>query len=100
VTTHKNLSEATMHQVDAEIRRIIDDQYSLARRLLDENRDKVEAMTAALLEWETIDAEQIEDIMQGRPPRPPRPAGNTGSGNTPPAPPAPATPTIKPAQEV
>jgi cell division protease FtsH len=57
-------------------------------------------MTAALLEWETIDAEQIEDIMQGRPPRPPRPAGNTGSGNTPPAPPAPATPTIKPAQEV
>lgn len=100
VTTHKNLSEATMQQVDNEIRRIIDDQYTLARRLLDENRDKVEAMTAALLEWETIDAEQIEDIMQGRPPRPPRPAGNTGSGNTPPAPPAPATPTIKPAQEV
>lgn len=100
VTTHKNLSEATMQQVDNEIRRIIDDQYSLARRLLDENRDKVEVMTAALLEWETIDAEQIEDIMQGRPPRPPRPAGNTGSGNTPPAPPAPATPTIKPAQEV
>ena len=87
-----------MHQVDNEIRRIIDDQYTLARRLLDENRDKVEVMTAALLEWETIDAEQIEDIMQGRPPRPPRPAGNTGSGNTPPAPPAPATPTIKPAQ--
>lgn len=100
VTTHKNLSEATMQQVDNEIRRIIDDQYTLARRLLDENRDKVEVMTAALLEWETIDAEQIEDIMQGRPPRPPRPAGNTGSGNTPPAPPAPATPTIKPAQEV
>lgn len=89
-----------MQQVDNEIRRIIDDQYTLARRLLDENRDKVEVMTAALLEWETIDAEQIEDIMQGRPPRPPRPAGNTGSGNTPPAPPAPATPTIKPAQEV
>ena len=44
VTTHKNVSEATMQQVDAEIRRIIDEQYALARRLLDENRDKVEAM--------------------------------------------------------
>jgi cell division protease FtsH len=72
VTTHKNMSEATMMQVDAEIRRIIDEQYGLARRLLEENRDKVEAMTAALLEWETIDAEQIEDIMQGRTPKPPK----------------------------
>lgn len=75
ITTHKNLSEATMQQVDAEIRRIIDEQYALARRLLDENRDKVEAMTAALLEWETIDADQIDDIMDGRPPRPPKPGG-------------------------
>lgn len=73
VTTHKNVSEATMQQVDSEIRRIIDEQYALARRLLDENRDKVEAMTAALLEWETIDAEQINDIMAGKPPRPPEP---------------------------
>ena len=48
VTTHKAVSEATMQKVDAEIRRIIDDQYGLARRLLDENRDKVEAMTQAL----------------------------------------------------
>ncbi|XLM20304.1 ATP-dependent zinc metalloprotease FtsH, partial [Chromobacterium piscinae] len=76
ITTHKNLSEATLQQVDAEIRRIIDEQYALARRLLEENRDKVEAMTAALLEWETIDAEQINDIMDGKPPRPPKP----GSG--------------------
>ncbi|WP_432721651.1 ATP-dependent zinc metalloprotease FtsH [Jeongeupia wiesaeckerbachi] len=72
VTTHKNLSETTMQQVDGEIRRIIDEQYKLARRLLDENRDKVEAMTKALLEWETIDAEQINDIMDGREPRPPK----------------------------
>jgi cell division protease FtsH len=75
ITTHKNVSETTMQKVDAEIRRIIDDQYGLARRLLEENRDKVEAMTAALLEWETIDAEQINDIMEGRPPRPPKPSG-------------------------
>ncbi|CAE6503685.1 MAG TPA: ATP-dependent metallopeptidase FtsH/Yme1/Tma family protein [Nitrosomonas nitrosa] len=72
VTTHKNVSEATMQKVDMEIRRIIDEQYTLARRLLEENRDKVEAMTKALLEWETIDSEQIKDIMEGRPPRPPQ----------------------------
>ncbi|WP_205203867.1 ATP-dependent zinc metalloprotease FtsH [Azonexus hydrophilus] len=74
VTQHKNVSEATMQKVDAEIGRIIDQQYALARRLLEENRDKVEAMTKALLEWETIDAEQIDDIMAGKPPRPPKPA--------------------------
>ncbi len=81
VTTHKNVSEATMQKVDAEIRRIIDEQYALAQKILSENRDKVEAMTAALLEWETIDADQIKDIMEGRPPRPPK----QGSSNvTPP----------------
>ncbi|MFZ2853769.1 MAG: ATP-dependent zinc metalloprotease FtsH [Rhodocyclaceae bacterium] len=72
VTTHKNMSETTMQQVDAEIRRIIDQQYALARKVLEENRDKVEAMTAALLELETIDADQINDIMEGKPPRPPK----------------------------
>jgi cell division protease FtsH len=72
VTTHKNMSEASLQKVDAEIRRIIDEQYALARRLLEENRDKVEAMTAALLEFETIDADQINDIMEGKAPRPPK----------------------------
>ena len=62
-----------MKAVDKEVRAIIDMQYALARRLLEENRDKVEVMTKALLEWETIDAHQIEDIMSGRPPRPPKP---------------------------
>jgi cell division protease FtsH len=74
VTQHKNVSEATMQKVDAEIRRIIDQQYALARKLLEENRDKVEAMTKALLEWETIDADQIDDIMADKPPRPPKPS--------------------------
>jgi len=73
VTTHQNMSEETMKAVDKEVRRIIDEQYALARRLLEENRDKVEIMTKCLLEWETINNEQIEDIMQGRPPRPPKP---------------------------
>ena len=73
VTTHKNVSEATMRQVDAEIRRIIDQQYAVARKLIEENRDKIVKMATALLEWETIDAEQINDIMEGRDPRPPKP---------------------------
>ena len=73
ITTHKNVSEATMQKVDAEIRRIIDQQYALARKLIEENRDKVEVMAKALLEWETLDADQINDIMAGRPPRPPKP---------------------------
>jgi cell division protease FtsH len=99
VTTHKSVSEATMQKVDGEIRRIIDEQYALAQRILEENRDKVEIMTNALMEWETIDAEQVQDIMAGRPPRSPRPpAGlSTPSGDTPSGP-APE-PTIKPAQE-
>jgi cell division protease FtsH len=79
VTTHKNVSEATMQQVDAEIRRIIDQQYALARRLIEENSDKIEAMAKALLEWETLDAEQINDIMSGKPPREPKPASKPPS---------------------
>jgi cell division protease FtsH len=74
VTVHKNVSETTMQKVDAEIRRIIDQQYALARKIIEDNRDKVEVMAKALLEWETLDADQINDIMEGRPPRPPKPA--------------------------
>ena len=86
VTTHKNVSEATMQKVDAEIRRIIDEQYGLARKILEENRDKVEAMAQALLELETIDADQIDDIMAGQPPRPPKEpqVRNVQSEETPP----------------
>ena len=77
VTQHKNVSEATMQKVDQEIRRIIDQQYALARQLLEEHRDKVEAMTHALLEWETLDSDQIDDIMASKPPRPPKPLQST-----------------------
>jgi len=98
VTTHKSVSEETLRRVDAEVRRIIDEQYALARKLLEENRDKVEAMTAALLQWETIDAEQIDDIMAGRPPRPPKPVAQPvppPRDNTPSAP----APSTTPAEE-
>jgi cell division protease FtsH len=98
ITTHKNVSEATMQKVDVEIRRIIDQQYGLARKIIEENRDKVEVMAKALLEWETIDADQIGDIMEGRPPRPPKPAPAPAQqppkDNTPSA-----TATATPAQE-
>lgn len=77
-TTH--VSESTMQKVDSEIRRIIDEQYAVARKIIEENKEKMHALAHALLEWETIDAEQIEDIVAGRPPRPPK---QSGSGNTP-----------------
>lgn len=85
VTKTTHMSEATMQKVDGEIRRIIDDQYKVARKILEENRDKVEVMTAALLEWETIDMDQINDIMEGRPPRPPKTpdSGDSTPGATP-----------------
>jgi cell division protease FtsH len=72
VTKTTHMSEATMQLVDREIRQIIDDQYKVARTILESSRDKVEAMTHALLEWETIDADQINDIIEGREPRPPK----------------------------
>ncbi|MBC3874388.1 ATP-dependent zinc metalloprotease FtsH [Undibacterium flavidum] len=68
----KTISEATQQKVDAEIRSILDAQYAIARGLLEANREKVEVMTKALLEWETIDAEQINDIMNGLQPNPPK----------------------------
>ncbi|WP_338849145.1 ATP-dependent zinc metalloprotease FtsH [Massilia sp. W12] len=77
----KTISEATQQKVDAEIRNILDTQYALARRLLEENRDKVEAMTKALLEWETIDADQVNDIMAGNEPRPPKGGAPTRRNN-------------------
>ena len=102
VTTHKNISEATMQKVDVEIRRIIDQQYTLARHLIETHRDKIEAMTHALLEWETIDADQINDIMDGNPPRPPKPSQARQAPKPPAdqAPTAPATTPTQPAQEI
>jgi cell division protease FtsH len=74
ITTHKNVSEATMQKVDSEIRRIIDAQYGVARKIIEDERDKVEKMARTLLAWETLEADQVADIMAGREPRPPKPA--------------------------
>jgi cell division protease FtsH len=99
----KSVSESTMQKVDTEIRRIIDEQYAIARKILEDNRDKVEMMTKTLLDWETIDADQIKDIMDGEQPRPPKPVAST----VPPAPPPqggtpaePVVPTVQPTAEV
>jgi cell division protease FtsH len=76
-----------MQKVDSVIRRIIDEQYAIARKIIEENKDKMHAMANALLEWETIDSEQIDDIMAGKPPRPPKdwsPAASRPQGPTPP----------------
>jgi len=78
----KTVSELTQQKVDFEIRTLIDSQYALARSILENNRDKVEAMVTALLEWETLDADQLTDIMEGRPPRAPLPPPATTFGNS------------------
>ena len=72
VTHSQNISEATMQQVDAEIRRIIDEQYKVAYDILNSSRDKMETMTNALMEWETIDRDQVLEIMDGKAPSPPK----------------------------
>jgi len=70
-SAHSQVSDETAKQIDAEVRDIIDGCYKTAKKILEENRDKLDAMTEALLEYETIDAAQIEDIMSGRKPQPP-----------------------------
>ena len=100
--THKNLSNSTAELVDKEMRRIIDEQYARARKIIEDNRDKVEVMTKALLEWETLNSDQLNDIMSGNRPRPPEdlaPPTASGSGQGKPAPQAPITPSDKPAAQ-
>ena len=63
VTKHKHISDETFTKVDSEIRKIIDTNYSLAYKIIEENRDILDAMAAALVEYETIDTNQIDDLM-------------------------------------
>jgi cell division protease FtsH len=96
VTRTTNVSEATMQSVDVEVRRIIDEQYTLARKLIEDNSDKMHAMAKALLDFETIDADQIDDIMAGLPARPPKEtskaSGSGGNDSSTPSAPATVTP--------
>ena len=81
VTKTTHISEKTMQAVDAEIRRILEEQYGIARKLIEEHRDKIEKMASALLKWETLDAEQLDDIMAGKDPREPKPPESNASSN-------------------
>ena len=83
VTQHKTVSDETAHIIDEEIRKIIDRNYQRSQRILTENLDKLRAMAAALIHYETIDAGQIEDIMVGREPRPPAEWSDSGPGSGP-----------------
>jgi cell division protease FtsH len=82
VTQHKNIADTTASEIDTEIRAIIDRNYQRAKKLLEENMDKLHIMSEALIKYETIDKEQIDDIMAGREPRPPK---VSGSGVEPPS---------------
>ena len=72
VTRSQNISEKTQQEVDAEIRRILDEQYAVAYKILDENRDKMHTMCKALMDWETIDRDQVLEIMAGKQPSLPK----------------------------
>lgn len=98
---HTNVSGETAKQIDEEVRSIIDHCYATAKRLLTENRDKLEMMAEALMKYETIDADQIDDIMTGRTPREPRDwqGGAGASGNSAPAGERPEAPIGGPAGE-
>src|SRR5690554_1372411 len=75
-------SGETVSRLDKEVRKVIDECYATAEQILEENRDKLDAMAEALMKYETIDADQLKDIMEGREPRPPKDweDGDSGSG--------------------
>jgi len=84
VTKHKGMSENTSQMIDEEVRKIIDIGYAKARQLLAANLDKLHSMAKALLKYETIDADQVADIMAGKEPREPKDwsdISSSGSGN-------------------
>jgi len=71
VTQHKHVSDGTAHTIDEEVRRLIDSNYMRAKNILEAGTDKLHKMAEALIKYETIDEEQIKDIMAGRDPKPP-----------------------------
>ena len=79
----KSISEATQQKVDAEIKSILDQQYAVARKLIEKNKKKIELMAKALLEYETIDSDQINDIMEGKKMRAPKPSKGSDSPKKP-----------------
>ena len=81
-----HLSDETARTIDSEIKLLLDGCYEKATQILDEHREQLELMKDALMEYETIDAKQIDDIMKGQKPRPPQAWNDPGEGPTPSAP--------------
>ncbi len=71
VTQHKQVSDVTVHTIDEEVRNIIDRNYQRAKKILEENEDKLHAMSEALMKYETINDSQVKEIMEGLEPTPP-----------------------------
>jgi len=69
--TQRNISNSTAEQVDSEVSRIIGEQYTRARDIIESHREVIEVMTQSLMDWETLESDQIDQIMKGEPPRPP-----------------------------
>ena len=79
VTQHKQVSDETAHLIDEEVRNIIDRNYKRSEKILKENSDKLHLMAESLIKYETINTEQIKDIMAGKEPRPPEDWTDPGS---------------------
>ena len=88
VTQHKQVSDVTAHAIDEEVRRVIESNYQRARQILTSSLDKLHLMSEALMKFETIDEEQLRDIMAGKPPKPPAGWDDTLSNKPPKSPPA------------
>jgi cell division protease FtsH len=86
VTQHKQVSDVTAHAIDEEIRRVIESNFQRARQILTTALDKLHVMAEALIKYETIDEEQLKDIMAGRAPKPPAGWDETLSSRPPQAP--------------
>jgi len=89
VTQHKSISNETASKIDEVVRGILDRAYARSKELLTANLDKLHTMAELLLQYETIDAHQIDDIMAGREPGPPADWTKNASTSTPPPPPPP-----------
>ncbi|MGH8294383.1 MAG: ATP-dependent zinc metalloprotease FtsH [Steroidobacteraceae bacterium] len=105
VTQHKQVSDVTAHAIDEEVRRVIENNYQRARQVLTSALEKLHAMADALIRYETLDEEQLKDIMAGRPPKPPagwddslssRPPRTPAEGGTPAPAPGPGGTAIGP----
>jgi cell division protease FtsH len=92
VTQHKQVSDETAHAIDEEVRSVIESNFQKAKQILVAALDKLHAMADALMKYETIDEEQLKDIMAGKLPKPPRDWDENFSNKPPKAPPAEGAP--------